>query len=64
MEKYIKTHKKEIGDELADVLAYALIMANDLGIDLEKAFYEKMKQNAKKYPIEKSKGRDTKYNKL
>jgi NTP pyrophosphatase (non-canonical NTP hydrolase) len=64
IKKYIGTNKKEIGDELADVLYWVLLMSHDLKIDLPKAFNKKMLKNAKKYPIEKSTGRHVKYNKL
>lgn len=64
IDKYAKTHKKEIGDELADVLNHILILANDLGIDIVKATEEKTKKNHQKYPVEKVKGRYVKYNRL
>ncbi len=64
MEAYVKKHKQEIGDELADVLYWVFLMSNDLGIDVEKAFDKKLKKNEKKYPIKKAKGKNTKYNKL
>jgi NTP pyrophosphatase (non-canonical NTP hydrolase) len=64
IEKYIKTNKTDIGEELADVLYWVLLMAHDLKIDIAKAVNDKMKQNAKKYPVSKSKGKHTKYNKL
>lgn len=54
LKKYIKKFKSEIADELADVLWWVLIIASDLNIDLEKAFYKKMKKNAKKYPVPKN----------
>jgi NTP pyrophosphatase (non-canonical NTP hydrolase) len=57
-------NKKEIAYEMADVLAYLLLLADECDIDLEKAFLEKMKINEKKYPIEKSKGKSTKYTEL
>lgn len=50
--------------ELADVVNYAILMADKLGVDLEEIVLEKLKQNEAKYPIEKSKGKSTKYNKL
>ncbi len=64
IEKYIKTNKKDIGEELADVLYWVLLLSNDLNIDIEKAFYLKMKQNNKKYPIKKAKSNHTKYTQL
>lgn len=62
--KYIKTNKSEIAEELADVLNYLLIMAHDLDIDLIAAEEKKIEKNESKYPVEKAKGRHTKYNKL
>lgn len=64
MEKYIKTNKEEIGEELADVLYWVLLMSHDLGIDILGALEQKQKKNEEKYPVEKAKGRHTKYNKL
>lgn len=64
IEKYIKTNKNEIGEELADVFYWVLLLANDLNIDIEKAFELKMKKNAKKYPIKKAKGKHNKYTEL
>lgn len=62
--KHIEINKKELSHELADVLYWVLLMANDLDIDLWKAFDEKLEINEIKYPIEKSKGRSDKYTKL
>ncbi|MEI7810765.1 MAG: nucleotide pyrophosphohydrolase [bacterium] len=64
LKKYIKENKKEIGEELSDVLYWVLLMSNDLDIDIKKAFLDKMKKNAKKYPIKKAKNKKEKYNKL
>ena len=61
---YVKSHKKEISKELVDTLYWILLMAHDLKIDLGKAFEEKMKENEKKYPVKKSKGKHLKYSKL
>ncbi len=60
----IKRHKGEIGEELADVLYWVLLMAKDLDIDLGNAFAKKMKKNEKKYPISKAKGKHAKYTEL
>lgn len=64
IEKYIKTNKEEIGDELADILYWILLMCNDLKINISKALEKKIKKNEKKYPVEKARGKHTKYNKL
>ncbi len=64
IKEHIRTHKAEIGEELADVLCYIAVMSKDLGIDIFEAFEKKMKKNEAKYPISKSKGRHTKYTNL
>lgn len=64
IKEYLKTHKEEIGDEMGDVLNYLLIMANDFGIDLMDATDKKIDKNNQKYPVEKAKGKHTKYNQL
>jgi dCTP diphosphatase len=50
--------------ELADVVIYALEFANICGIDLAAAIGTKMTANAKKYPVEKARGRTDKYTEL
>lgn len=56
--------KEEIADELADVACYLFELADNLQIDLPAAIESKLKKNALKYPVAKSKGRITKYNQL
>lgn len=51
--------KGEIGDEIADVLSFALLLAHDLGLDPAK-----IAKNEQRYPVEKSRGRATKYDRL
>ena len=64
VEKYVIENKTEIADEIADVFTYLLILSHDLGIDLAEAFENKLNKSDKKYPVEKAKGKSTKYNKL
>jgi NTP pyrophosphatase (non-canonical NTP hydrolase) len=64
IKKYVETNKDEVSEELADVLYWVLLMSGDLNIDIVKAFDKKMLKNAKKYPVNKAKGKHTKYNKL
>jgi NTP pyrophosphatase (non-canonical NTP hydrolase) len=64
IKQYLKNHTKDVSEELADVLYWVLLMSNDLDIDIGTAFDQKMKQNEKKYPIEKSKGSHKKYTEL
>ena len=64
IEKYIETNKADIGEELADVLYWVLLMSHDLKIDVLDALEKKIKKNEEKYPAEKTKGKHTKYNQL
>ncbi len=64
IEKYVVEAKGEIGEELADVLYWVLLMGHDLDIDVLAALDKKMKKNKAKYPVEKAKGKHTKYTKL
>lgn len=55
---------QEVADELADVLIYCMYMANAMGFDINDIIENKMKKNALKYPVEKSKGNAKKYTEL
>ena len=57
-------NKKEVCDELADVMIYCIHMADSLGVDIEKIINSKMDENEKKYHVEKCKGNSKKYNEL
>ncbi|MCE9544762.1 MAG: nucleotide pyrophosphohydrolase [Planctomycetia bacterium] len=46
-----------MAEELADVVCYALAMANALGIDLSDAVRDKMVKNEAKYPAAEFRGR-------
>ena len=48
---------EEVADELADVLCYALAMANETGIDISAAVRRKLAKNELKYPAEQYRGR-------
>lgn len=64
LDAYVKTHKDDIGEELADVFNWVLLLSNDLSLDIIKAAERKIKKNEKKYPVRKAKGRHTKYTEL
>lgn len=53
---------KEIEKELADVLYFVLRFAQMNSIDLSTALKNKLKENEKRYPVEKAKGSNKKYN--
>ena len=56
--------RREIEDELADVLFFTLRFAERCGVDLATAFRRKMATNARNYPVAKSRGRNRKYTEL
>lgn len=64
MFEHVKAYKSDIADELADVAYWVALMANDLEIDLPKAYREKLKKNDAKYPVQKAKGNHAKYTEL
>ena len=45
------------GEELADVLCYALAIANELNLDVAATLHQKMEKNRRKYPIKEFRGR-------
>ncbi len=60
----VKTRLPEISDELADVLIYAALLADSLGLDMDKIVREKIQKNSQKYPVEKACGSNKKYSEL
>ena len=57
-------NKDELKYEIADVMNYCILLCHQIGVDPKQIVLEKMKISERKYPIEKSKGVSTKYNKL
>ncbi len=55
---YDPEHLKE---ELADVYSYVLMLADEIGVDLEEITLEKYEKNKAKYPVEKARGNSAKY---
>ncbi len=53
--------RERLKEELADVLAYALLLAHKHGIDVKDAVLEKIAKNAAKYPVDKARGTAAKY---
>lgn len=56
--------RPRLGEELADCLFFVLLLAADCGIDLTQALPAKLEQNARKYPVELSRGKNLKYDQL
>lgn len=53
--------KQKVCEELADVINYAILLADKLDVKLEDIVMEKLRKNSEKYPINKSKGNSKKY---
>ncbi len=51
-------------EEIADIFNYAFRLCSILSINPEEAIMSKIKLNEEKYPVEKSKGKSTKYDQL
>lgn len=63
-EEVTETKLERIKEELADVLIYSYMMADNLNLDIETIITEKLIKNNEKYPINKSKGNKSKYTDL
>ncbi|MBB5352304.1 NTP pyrophosphatase (non-canonical NTP hydrolase) [Haloferula luteola] len=64
IEERVNARKSEITSEMADVGILLFEMADRLGIDLGAAMEQKIDLNEQRYPVEKSKGNNLKYNQL
>ncbi len=53
-----------VKEELADVLSFCFLMAHHYGWDIPSLIQDKMLKNADRYPVEKAKGSNKKYNEL
>lgn len=56
--------REKIREELADVLAYAFLLAHKEGLDIQDIVLDKVKKNGEKYPVELAKGNAKKYSEL
>ena len=57
-------NKEKVCEELADVVNYAILLADKLNVNLEDIVMKKLEENSKKYPINRSKGNSKKYTEL
>ncbi len=55
---------EKVKEELADVLAYALLLADKYQLDVKQIVLDKIRKNGEKYPVDKAKGSAKKYNEL
>ena len=59
-----EVNKEKIKEELADIFAFAFLLANKYDFEIKQIVIDKIKQNGEKYPVEKAKGTAKKYNEL
>ena len=64
LKQAVAEKRPKIVDELADVLHSTLLLAADPGIDLGEALEQKLAKDARKYPVEKARGKNLKYDEL
>ena len=57
-------NKEKVKEELADVFAFAFLLADKYGFDVKQIVLNKIESNSAKYPVDKAKGTAKKYNEL
>ncbi|MQS89680.1 nucleotide pyrophosphohydrolase [Companilactobacillus mishanensis] len=60
----VEKKPEQLKEELADVLIYSYMMADNLNLDIDEIIESKLEKNNKKYPVDKSFGKNLKYNQL
>lgn len=55
---------EKVKEELADVFAFAFLLAEKYKFDVKEIVLEKIKKNGEKYPVDKAKGTAKKYDEL
>ncbi|PSK90995.1 nucleotide pyrophosphohydrolase [Taibaiella chishuiensis] len=69
LELYLWKHAEEanvekVKEELADILSFALLLADKYKLDVKQIVQDKIKKNGEKYPVDKAKGTAKKYDEL
>lgn len=64
VEQRVRDRLPELKDEMADVGILLFEMAHNLGVDLGQAMIDKLERNEARYPVEKARGSNAKYNEL
>jgi NTP pyrophosphatase (non-canonical NTP hydrolase) len=55
---------RQLREELADIFAFAFLLAHKHGLDVKRIMKAKVRRNASKYPVRKSRDTAKKYNEL
>lgn len=59
-----EANMEKVKEELADILAFCLLLAHKYGLDVKQIVLDKIQSNAAKYPVDKAKGTAKKYTEL
>jgi len=57
-------YRNRIEEEMADIMIYLLVLSNTLDTDLSRVVLQKIQTNMDHYPVQKAKGKATKYTEL
>ena len=52
---------EKVKEELADIVNYAILIADKYDLDIKQIVLDKLKRNAEKYPVDKAYGSNKKY---
>ena len=63
-EAHLQENREAVADEMADVAIYLFELADLLEMNLGQEMLRKLDKNAAKYPVEKARGSNLKYNRL
>ena len=63
-EAHVKANRETVADEVADVAIYLFELADLMDLDLGEVMLRKLRKNAAKYPVGKSRGSNKKYDAL
>ena len=63
-DEVVETNRERLAEEIADVLIYSYMLADNLNFDINNIIRKKLVKNAEKYPIAKSKDNKIKYNEM
>jgi NTP pyrophosphatase (non-canonical NTP hydrolase) len=55
---------EKVKEELADIVNYAILIADKYDLDIKQIVMDKLKRNGEKYPVDKAYGSAKKYNEL
>ena len=55
---------EKVKEELADIVNYAILIADKYNLDIKQIVLDKLRRNAEKYPVDKAYGSAKKYNEL